>query len=76
MLLLLFVWYLLFFLSVLDCFIGSVECLNVDDVFGVSAKLAKSLMFVVVVVVVVFCSFHLCAAFVVRLCFMCAVVLC
>ena len=49
--LLLVVWYLSFLLSLLDCFVGSVECLSVDDVFGVSAKFAKYVMFVVVVVV-------------------------
>jgi len=57
--LLLFVWYLLFLLSLLDCFIDSVVCLCVD--FGVSVKFAKYLMcgaVVVVVVVVVFCSFQ------------------
>ena len=47
--LLLFVWYLLFLLSLLDCFIGSVVCLHVD--FGVSAKFAKYLMCGAVVVV-------------------------
>ena len=67
--LLLFVWYLLFLLSLLDCFIGPVVCLHVD--FGVSAKFAKYLMrdaVVVVVVVVVFCSFLQCAALVVVVC--------
>ena len=47
--LLLFVWYSLFLLSLLDCFIDSVVCLCVY--FGVSAKFAKYLMCVAVVVV-------------------------
>ena len=74
--LLLFVWYLLFLLSLLDCFIDSVVCLCVD--FGVSVKCAKYLMCDAVVVVgfVLFNSvLHLLLLFVLCLCDVLVVVL-